>query len=120
MYGTLRSVWLPARGWVSGDFHLHTLTYSGHGDSNMPERIISIVARSWIEEKGCNESGNNCLVQSYSIDHFHGNGNKTLRLTATWSQVEAVIALGDDLLIDGLADGLQDTFESTEAYLESR
>ena len=30
-------------GWVSGDFHLHTLTYSGHGDSNLPERIISIV-----------------------------------------------------------------------------
>ena len=29
--------------WVSGDFHLHTLTYSGHGDSNMNERIISIV-----------------------------------------------------------------------------
>ncbi len=29
--------------WVSGDFHLHTLTHSGHGDSNMPERIISIV-----------------------------------------------------------------------------
>jgi len=31
-------------GWVSGDFHLHTLTYSGHGDSNLPERIITIVA----------------------------------------------------------------------------
>ena len=30
-------------GWISGDFHLHTLTYSGHGDSNMPERIISFV-----------------------------------------------------------------------------
>ncbi len=29
--------------WVSADFHLHTLTYSGHGDSNMNERIISIV-----------------------------------------------------------------------------
>ena len=29
--------------WVSGDFHLHTLTHSGHGDSNMNERIISIV-----------------------------------------------------------------------------
>ena len=29
--------------WISGDFHLHTLTYSGHGDSNMNERIISIV-----------------------------------------------------------------------------
>ena len=30
-------------GWIGGDYHLHTLTYSGHGDSNMPERIISIV-----------------------------------------------------------------------------
>ncbi|MCH2140743.1 MAG: CehA/McbA family metallohydrolase [Phycisphaerales bacterium] len=29
-------------GWVGGDFHLHTLTHSGHGDSNMPERMISI------------------------------------------------------------------------------
>lgn len=29
-------------GWIGGDYHLHTLTYSGHGDSNMPERIISL------------------------------------------------------------------------------
>jgi hypothetical protein len=34
---------LPTAGWVSGDFHLHTLTHSGHGDSNMEERIISLV-----------------------------------------------------------------------------
>ncbi|MFG0330188.1 MAG: CehA/McbA family metallohydrolase [Phycisphaerales bacterium] len=30
-------------GWISADFHLHTLTYSGHGDSNLNERIISLV-----------------------------------------------------------------------------
>ncbi len=30
-------------GLVGGDFHLHTLTHSGHGDSNMPERIVSLV-----------------------------------------------------------------------------
>jgi hypothetical protein len=35
---------LDTDGWVSGDFHLHTLTYSGHGDSNMPERLISLIA----------------------------------------------------------------------------
>lgn len=34
---------IDTSGWVSGDYHLHTLTYSGHGDSNMPERIISLV-----------------------------------------------------------------------------
>lgn len=30
-------------GWVSGDFHLHTLTHSGHGDSNMKERVITFL-----------------------------------------------------------------------------
>lgn len=30
-------------GWVSADFHLHTLTYSGHGDANPNERIISVI-----------------------------------------------------------------------------
>lgn len=34
---------VDTEGWISGDFHLHTLTYSGHGDSNMPERIISLI-----------------------------------------------------------------------------
>lgn len=33
---------IDTTGWAAGDFHLHTLTYSGHGDSNMPERMISI------------------------------------------------------------------------------
>jgi len=29
-------------GWISADFHLHTLTHSGHGDASMKERIISL------------------------------------------------------------------------------
>ncbi|MDP7028604.1 MAG: CehA/McbA family metallohydrolase [Phycisphaerales bacterium] len=33
---------IDTTGWAGGDFHLHTLTHSGHGDSNMPERMISI------------------------------------------------------------------------------
>ncbi len=34
---------IDTSGWINGDFHLHTLTYSGHGDSNMDERIISLL-----------------------------------------------------------------------------
>lgn len=30
-------------GWVSGDFHLHTLTYSGHGDSELDERVLTFL-----------------------------------------------------------------------------
>ena len=29
-------------GWVSCDTHIHTLTYSGHGDATMQERVITI------------------------------------------------------------------------------
>jgi hypothetical protein len=29
-------------GWIAGDFHLHTLTYSGHGDANLEERMITL------------------------------------------------------------------------------
>lgn len=34
---------VDTRGWISADFHLHTLTHSGHGDANMNERIISLI-----------------------------------------------------------------------------
>lgn len=30
-------------GWMGGDFHLHTLTHSGHGDANLNERLISLI-----------------------------------------------------------------------------
>ena len=34
---------LDTRGWVGGDFHLHTLTHSGHGDANLEERVIALL-----------------------------------------------------------------------------
>ncbi len=32
---------LDTTGWVGGDFHLHTRTYSGHGDANVEERLLA-------------------------------------------------------------------------------
>ncbi|MGE4618210.1 MAG: CehA/McbA family metallohydrolase [Planctomycetota bacterium] len=37
---------VDTKGWAAADYHLHTLTHSGHGDSNMPERIISIASEA--------------------------------------------------------------------------
>ena len=41
---------LNTDGFISGDLHLHTYTNSGHGDSNLPERIISCAAEGldWV------------------------------------------------------------------------
>lgn len=34
---------LDTSGWIGGDFHLHTLTHSGHGDANLEERVLSFL-----------------------------------------------------------------------------
>ena len=33
---------VPTRGWINSDTHVHTLTYSGHGDCTIEERIITL------------------------------------------------------------------------------
>jgi hypothetical protein len=33
---------LPTPGWISVDSHIHTLTHSGHGDSSIDERVLTI------------------------------------------------------------------------------
>ena len=33
---------VPTRGWVSSDTHVHTLTYSGHGDATAAERVVTL------------------------------------------------------------------------------
>lgn len=41
---------VDTRGWISGDLHLHTKTYSGHGDANLEERLITLCAENveWV------------------------------------------------------------------------
>ncbi|HMH32252.1 MAG TPA: CehA/McbA family metallohydrolase, partial [Puia sp.] len=33
---------VPATGWISCDPHIHTLTYSGHGDATVRDRVLTI------------------------------------------------------------------------------
>ncbi len=33
---------VPTEGWVSCDTHIHTLTYSGHGDCHIDERMVTL------------------------------------------------------------------------------
>ena len=66
-----------------------------------------------------------CVVEAnrkveFKLDLAAARARIGVRLSSTDEDWTASIALGDDLLIDGLADGLQDTFDSTEAYLENR
>jgi hypothetical protein len=33
---------VDTKGWISSDTHIHTLTYSGHGDATVEERVLTI------------------------------------------------------------------------------
>ena len=35
---------LDTRGWIAADTHIHTLTFSGHGDSSVEERMVTLTA----------------------------------------------------------------------------
>jgi len=67
-------------GWVSGDYHLHTLTYSGHGDANLEERIISLVGEG-VEFAVATDHNHNtdygptvaALGAGRHLDHVTGN-----------------------------------------------
>ncbi|MHC5114586.1 MAG: CehA/McbA family metallohydrolase [Planctomycetota bacterium] len=66
---------IDTTGWISGDFHLHTLTYSGHGDSNMKERIISIVGEG--VEFAVATDHNHHTDYGPTIDHLHAGDELT-------------------------------------------
>lgn len=79
----------------------------------------AIIARSWIEEAGCNEGGGSCLELSFSIDVWIEDGDETWRFTAGWSEVTSPFsgAIGDDLMVAALANGYQSVFESSDEFL---
>lgn len=65
-------------GWISGDFHLHTLTHSGHGDANMKERVISFIGEG--------------LEFAVATDHNHNiDYEPTLRELGQQGQVTTVV-----------------------------
>ncbi|MFP6657866.1 MAG: CehA/McbA family metallohydrolase, partial [Pirellulales bacterium] len=37
---------VPTSGWVACDTHVHTVTYSGHGDATLDERMITLAAEA--------------------------------------------------------------------------
>ncbi len=54
-------------GFVCGDMHLHTRTFSGHGDATVPERIISCLAEG--------------LEWAVATDHNHHTDYDTVKQT---------------------------------------
>ncbi len=81
-----------------------------------------ILARTWIEERGVGESGNNTIEQSYSIDVFlpaSGGGWSSYRYMALWSESTGTVSDPDTVMSVTLW-GMDDLFRETEVWLEGQ
>jgi hypothetical protein len=81
------------------------------------ESSRSILARSWVEERFCNEGGGSCLEQTFSVDVFFDEDGSTWRMTAAWNEITSTIPLPDATRVATLAIGIQDVFRSTDEFL---
>ena len=60
---------MPINGYVSCDTHVHTLTYSGHGDATLDERVLTIAGEG-IELPIATD--HNCQVDYHDAAVKHG------------------------------------------------
>jgi hypothetical protein len=82
------------------------------------ERHDAIVARSWVAERSCGDTGENCVDHTYSVDMWFADGpDAAVRATASWSQLETFITFGEDTQVATLALGIQNVFEYTDRFL---
>ncbi len=79
-----------------------------------------VLARTWIEERGVGDSGNNTIEQSYSIDVFlpgvHG-GWAAYRYMGLWSQSTGTTD-DPDTIMGVTKFGIHQLFDETEEWLE--
>ncbi|MFT4622381.1 MAG: hypothetical protein ACI8PZ_001037 [Myxococcota bacterium] len=88
----------------------------------IPGPVPVVVGRTWITEPGCSDNGKNCVNQSWGLDVFVGDDDRTLRLYVVWLEVvtEADGLIGEDAKIALMAKGNQDILEATDEELASR
>ncbi len=81
--------------------------------------VFGILGRTWLEERGVGENGNNTIEQSYSIDVFlpgaHG-GWQAYRYLGLWNETTGAVEDPDAVMQLALW-GMSGMFEETEAWL---
>lgn len=77
----------------------------------------AVVSRGWVPEVAFDQSGDNGILQSYTLDVFLGvPGGGVHRVQAQWSEMKLVIDefVTEDFLRGELIDGLQGVFADTD------
>lgn len=83
----------------------------------------ALVARGWVPEVSLTEDGVNGVLQSYHVDVLvQDPAGGTLRVQAQWGETKTALGdlLTEDFLLTTTLDGIHETFEATDAWLDAR
>lgn len=89
--------------------------------ANEGDTRAAVVSRGSVAEESFDESGNNGILQSFTLDVFLERPTGDLhRVQALWTETKLVIddIVTEDFLRKELAKGLQDVFADTDAAIE--
>jgi hypothetical protein len=74
-----------------------------------------MLSRSWIEEIFYGDGGGNNFAQTFTIEAWIENGDKTDRLYAMWADIN--IGLPDDIMANQIRDGLNEGFFNADQFI---
>ncbi len=80
----------------------------------------AVVSRGWVGEPSFDESGDNGIYTSFTLDVFLSRPDGTMhRVQALWTETKLVIDdfVSDEFLYGELVDGLHDVFDDTDAAI---
>jgi len=107
---------------IHRDNILLDLVYTAWKDYRMVEMedgTVATVARSWITEQFFNDADVDDHIDFFSnMEVTIPSGDGSLRYNALWGAVIFDPVVGETLLVNTVRNGMQESYEKTEAYLE--
>jgi hypothetical protein len=86
---------------------------------DLPDGSRAIIARSWAPGVFADEGGTNSIDQSYNLAVWLPHPRGALRYGVLWSSWTIPSFDNDDVVIAKTAEGMDERYALTEAYLES-
>jgi hypothetical protein len=83
------------------------------------EAGTALVTRSWIRQQFVGNSGTNTLDQFNSVEVMIPVDGGSYQTTTLWGQTVLDPAVADNILINTVRNGMQESFENSEAYLDA-
>lgn len=91
--------------------------YTSQKDFRVLDGDQGDVAWSWIEESANSPSGQQGVMQMFTVDLWAPDGDGSVRIGAPWSETLLAVDASSDLQLQLMTDGVEKTQATADEYL---